>query len=159
MLEKVKNNLCAEKKCTGGLLFLVVSSIIAFMLVFCVLLMKATMTRSVAESVEHTIALECLASCYIDPGGNQIVGETSHSWHGAPTFRSLSGVRTKDINPVEQFNTIMKNLHLMAGAVEGSTNNVNITYNKNTNGSSAGYGNNQATLTLQMGQFRAENTW
>lgn len=78
-----------------------------------VTMMTASSARSVAESVEHTIALECLSSCYVNNNPTQ-------TWTSNRTFKPLAD-NGQDINPLTEFNRIMTQYRLM-----GSTGNEKI---------------------------------
>lgn len=167
MLITARKLLNTEREGTGGLLFIVVSIMLTFMLVTCFTLARLITTRSVAESVEHTIALQCLASCYINPVDNGLTTTTTeHAYGSEATFAPISGNgHGIEIDPTEQFNNIMTELHLMrdgtdwSGEVGLSSGTKQALYRKYTKDSAEGYTKGQATFTLQMQPFIAFNSW
>lgn len=89
----------------SGLIMLSTTAICAVALIFVVIFMQASTARSVAESVEHTIALECLSSCYVNNNDNQ-------TWTSNAIFKPLTA-EGNAINPLEEFNQAMTTYGLM----------------------------------------------
>lgn len=111
VLPGAKAALTKERGGFSGLLMLATCAILAFAMIFSVTFMQASTARSVAESVEHTIALECLSSCYINNSDSQ-------TWTSNTVFKALSSEGTP-IDPLAEFNQIMTSYHLMgAGGAE-----------------------------------------
>ena len=152
-MNNVKNMLNDKRTCTGGMLFMVCSLFIVMMIAFCVGVSRNAMARSVAESVEHTIALECLASCYTNPGSNFDNPTTSREgqFNDSKTFAAL-GTSLTEINPVREFNDVMTNLNLMAE--DSQITSYNWLYKKYNSPSAEGYDKGQATFELQVHSFR-----
>lgn len=162
MRDLLKDRLNTKREGVGGLLFLVCAMAIAGMLTFSTTLARSAMIRSVAESIEHTIALECLASCYTNPVINGVDTGAGHGyWSGGgdigfePIGSSPGMVR---IYPVAQFNEMMTGLKLMSTTrpnAQSSRVEVSYTVHKNSGEDDEGYGRNQPSLDLKIGEFAA----
>lgn len=169
----MKNNILAylkqEKPATGGLLFMTVALIIVAMFIFTVTTSRVTMSRSVAESVEHVIAMECLASCYIHPNQSAVHGQKEIEWNDVGksfSFQQLSAKKgSTPITPVKDFNTIMQKLKLMrdASAKEGETpesQSAHMYYKYYTKDDpTEGYKAGQAIFDLQMQEYSNYDTF
>lgn len=134
-----------KKAGTGGLLFIFTTMALAFLMVFTVTYIRVTTARSVAESVEHTIALQCLASAYTHPDK---YGETNY-WTSNKIFDPITST-SKEINPLEEFNRIMTSYNLMGK----QATKIAMAYNKtdNMNG-----GVPHSTFEIQVSGWTSKN--
>lgn len=103
------NFLQSNRHGTGGLLFMFVSIVMALTMVLTITFVRMSTARSVAESVEHTIALQCLASCYTHPDKYN----NENYWTGNREFDSITE-SGQPIDPLKQFNDAMVTYHLMS---------------------------------------------
>ena len=139
MLEEYLNR---DVPATGGLLFIVTSMFLAVSLVFGTTLAKETTSRSVAKSVEQQIAIQCLASCYIN---NEDPFEIRD---GNRTFKKL-GANGTEIDPLAQFNTAMHGYNLMAP--QSNATDIAMGYTR-------GKTSKSTTFTLQCGEYKLYGT-
>lgn len=155
----------SERDGTGGLLLLITSSMLAFMMIFTITLIRVSTARSVAESVEHTIALQCLASVYSHPAEYP----TEQTWTANTTFPSVSKTGTA-IDPLQQFNDTMKSYHFMKTneyinahpgvndaeqAAANSTEKITMRYNPNDN---IHGGRTHASFEIQIYDWACDNS-
>lgn len=127
-----------EKEATGGLVFIMVSLLMAMALTWSTTLARDTTSSSVAKSVSQQIATECLASQYIHNAGNSSGGTT--------TFASLTSTSSDVIDPLDQFNSIMHNYKLMAP--NSRCESFTWTYNKTSK-----------TFKIDFGTYRSTASW
>lgn len=143
-MSKAKNYLDSARKGTGGLLFLFVSGICALTMIFTITFIRVSTARAVAESTEHTIAMECLASCY----SNNTPSQTWRTNHEFPPLNSHTMGAT-NFNPLETFNKTMIAYNLM------DPNDVSEeVYMKYDNSN-----RNHPTFEIQFGPFRIYDTY
>lgn len=138
-----------ERRGTGGLLILYSGLFLSIMLMLTVSLIKVSTARSVAESVQHTVAMECLASSYVNNLDSEV-------WNGNHVFPSVNK-DGQDIDPLEQFNSFMRSYKLLDENQTGDEK-IYIKYDKSDN-------NGHPSLTLQIGgwgcafPFSVNNTY
>lgn len=162
MRDILNNKLNEKRSCVGGLLFLVCAMAIAGMLLFTTTISRASMIRSVAESVEHTIALECIASCYVNPVANGVSNNDVTTRTGGTDLELVAFGNGEDgigaICPLTQFYDAMKGLHLIPEEASPNENSVSFTYTINRS-TYDGYNIGQPSLSLHIGGFTAFNSW
>lgn len=149
-----------EREGTGGILFLNVSVILAVCLVLTVTFIRESTSRSVAETVESTIATQCLASCYTNQGKYGSEGY----WEGVgseTTFKSTSK-KGADFNPLNTFNETMKHYHLMkdnerAGQTSGESKKFSAEWKRKDYKDSNG--NWHASFKIQFDEYTCFDSW
>lgn len=104
----VKDYLERDRSAAGGLVFIFVTMILALTMIITITFIRASTARSVAESVEHTIALECLASIYTHPD----IYDGDQTWTSNHVFESINSSGST-IDPLNQFITVMQEYNLM----------------------------------------------
>lgn len=119
------NYLKTDRKGTGGLLILYSGAFLSLMLVLTISLIKVSTSRSVAESVEHTIAMECLASSYVN-------NVNSQTWTSDHVFDSITKTG-QSIDPKKQFNSVMTSYHLIDPSSTGKET-IYMKYNRRDSG-------------------------
>lgn len=138
-----------KRKGTGGLLFIFTSMALAFMMIVSITFIRASTARSIAESVEHTIALQCLASCYTHPDKYNDYNQ----WTSNKTFDSVSDSGS-DIDPLGEFNSLMTSYNLIDPG-RGATQ-ISMVYDKNGNV----YNNKKhPTFEIQIAGWTADDTF
>lgn len=153
----IKQMLEKRKDGTGGLLFIFTSMILAVILIGTTTFIRAATSRSVAESVEHTIAMQCLASCYTHPeqyGDYQV-------WTSNTTFEPINrdGVR---FDPLNTFNSVMKSYRLMRSnerpnAADGASGErISMKWNRNDH---VYDGETHPTFEIQIGPYACYDSW
>lgn len=133
---------------TGGLLFIFTSMILAVTMIGTVTFIRASTARSVAESVEHTIALQCLASCYTHPNKYG----TTNTWTSDNVFDSV----TKDgttIDPLNEFNSLMTSYHLISN---DKADKISMKYSKHDNIVNGSY---HPSFEIQIAGWSASDTF
>ena len=134
---------------TGGLLIIYTSMALTLMLVTTITFIRVSTARSVAESVEHTIALQCLASCYTHPESYS----NENYWSDNKEFEPIYG-KGDDINPQQEFNSLMQSYHLMDSDTSGET--VAMHYSKTGNVIN---GKKHPTFEIQIGNWKCFNSF
>ena len=146
------NFLNADRRGTGGLLFMFVSIVMALTMVLTITYVRASTARSVAESVEHTIALQCLASCYTHP--NKYNDE--NFWTGNREFESITETG-QPIDPLQQFNDAMVTYRLMNTRDLGDEQ-ISMAYKK-ADASSVRKGKKVPSFEIQISNWSCYDTW
>lgn len=106
-----------ERSGAGGILFIGCSMALAMIFVLTITFIRLSTAKSVAESVEHTIALQCLASCYLHPNS---YGEDNVWTDTTQKFDPITEGGNQ-IKPVDQFISTMKAYNLMSRGERGKT--------------------------------------
>lgn len=145
-----------ERNGTGGVLFLMVSFLLGICLVLSISFVRQSTSRSVAETVQSTIAMQCLASCYI----NKAEYGSSGTWTDpSKEFKSTSRTYTTTIKPLEQFNQTMKKYRLMrsnerTGRSSGEAKEVYLQWKRYD--PDQGY---RSTFYFEVGEYVCYDSW
>lgn len=145
-MSKFKSYLDSARKGTGGLLFMFVSGICALTMVFTITFIRDSTARAVAESTEHTIAMECLASCY----SNNLPAQTWNSNYLFPALNSYDPTATP-FDPLKTFNDTMHSYRLMAPEYSVPADQVYMKYDTSSP--------NHPTFEIQFGPFQVFDSW
>lgn len=145
---------------TGGVLFLLSTAMLAVMMVFTITFIRISTAKSVAESVEHTIALQCLASAYLHPTKYS----DTNTWTSNKTFDAIT-TGSDPINPLQQFNDTMKAYNLMkhgerSGQADGTADEwIAMKYIKKDSTSLSPEGKPLSTFEIQIGGWTCYDNW
>lgn len=152
----MKEFLNERRSAAGGIVFIFVTMILAFTMIITITFIRASTARSVAESVEHTIALECLASIYTHP--TEFTRDT-YTWTSNYTFPAIV-TGGSAIDPLDQFVSVMQEYNLMK-----SDERAGVTYDASditvymkyiaSDPDSNGY----PTFEIQIGNWVAFDSW
>lgn len=138
-----------DRNGTGGLLFIFTSMALAFMMICSITFIRASTARSIAESVEHTIALQCLASCYTHPTKYNDYNQ----WTSNKTFDAVSDSGS-DIDPLQEFNNLMMSYKLIDPSKPATK--ISMVYDKKGN---VYRGKKHPTFEIQIAGWSADDTF
>lgn len=111
---------------TSGILLVVVAATLAALMCVSLTLIRASTAKSIAESVEHTVALQCLVSCYTHPYN---YGDYT-KWDSNHIFEPITKNGTS-IDPATEFNNIMLSEYGMMS--DSGNEEISMVYDKKGN--------------------------